>query len=223
MLPNGSTNITTGSNSTYIVGNTNGPITANINSIEIGIKSDGNGKDTINLSQTSTKWGNDVQARNMGNNGKGATSEEITTMSNYIKHDISLDLKDGVDTLNGTSGNDALFLQNFSSKGNEFWFQDAGSQSDGARLLGLNKINLKEGNDFLDLTSTKTSLSGESIEINAGLGNDIVWSSDGNEIIDLGDGDDQITFNGGSDTLVSGLGSDVILFQLIQVLLQYQI
>ena len=193
MLPNGSTNITTGSNSTYIVGNTNGPITANVNSIEIGIKSDGNGKDTINLSQTSTKWGNDVQARNMGNNGKGATSEEITTMSNYIKHDISLDLKDGVDTLNGTSGNDALFLQNFSSKGNEFWFQDAGSQSDGARLLGLNKINLKDGNDFLDLTSTKTSLSGESIEINAGLGNDIVWSSDGNEIIDLGDGDDQIT------------------------------
>ena len=89
-------------------------------------------------------------------------------MSNYIKHDISLDLKDGV-TLNGTSGNDALFLQNFSSKGNEFWFQDAGSQSDGARLLGLNKINLKDGNDFLDLTSTKTSLSGESIEINTGL------------------------------------------------------
>ena len=71
-------------------------------------------------------------------------------------------------------------------------------------------VNLKDGNDFLDLTSTKTSLSGESIEINAGLGNDIVWSSDGNEIIDLGDGDDQITFNGGSDTLVSGLGSDVI-------------
>ena len=42
LLPNGSTNITTGSNSTYIVGNTNGPITANVNSIEIGIKSDGN-------------------------------------------------------------------------------------------------------------------------------------------------------------------------------------
>ena len=55
MLPNGSTNITTGSNSTFIVGNTNGSITANFNSIEIGIKSDGNGKDTINLSQTSTK------------------------------------------------------------------------------------------------------------------------------------------------------------------------
>ena len=52
----------------------------------------------------------------------------------------------------------------------------------------LDLRNQKDGNDFLDLTSTKTSLSGESIEINTGLGNDIVWSSDGNETIDLGDG-----------------------------------
>ena len=56
-------------------------------------------------------------------------------MSNYVKHDVSLDLKEGVDTVNGTSGNDALFCKTSVPAAMDFGFQDAGGQSDGGSLI----------------------------------------------------------------------------------------
>ena len=67
-----------------------------VNSDQIGVKASGTANDTINLVQTTSKWGTDVQARNMGNAGK-ATSE-ITKMSDYLKHDISINTDKGIDT-----------------------------------------------------------------------------------------------------------------------------
>jgi len=62
----------------------------------------------------------------------------------------------------------------------------------------------------LDLTSTSTSLAGESILITAGTNDDILWLSDADENVNSGNGNDQITVNGGTDILGTGLGSDII-------------
>ena len=146
----------------------------------------------------------------MGNDGIGATGEKVVDMSIYLKHDLSLDLKDGVDTIKGTNGNDAIFLQNFGTTGDKLFFKDSGSLNENPRLSGINQINLSEGKNFLDLTSTTTSLLGESITITAGTNDDILWLSDANENVNSGNGNDQITVNGGTDILATSLGLDII-------------
>ena len=210
LLPDGASTVTSGSKSTFIVGKANAAITANVKSTQIGVKSSGTANDTINLKQATEKWTGEFQAINKGNNGTGATDAVISDMTSYLKHDLSLNLGQGTDTIQGTSGNDALFLQNFGSTGDALFFQDAGSTNGGARLLGIDTINLLEGNNFLDLTSTTVSLSGNTIQITAGTGNDILWLSDANENVSAGNGDDQITANGGTDTITTNLGADII-------------
>ncbi len=210
LLPTGTSTITSGNNSSFIVGKQNSAITVNVKSSEIGIKSNGTANDTINLKQETEKWTGEFQAINKGNNGKGATEAQVTDMTIYLKHDLSLNLGQGTDTIQGTSGNDALFLQNFGTNGDTLFYQDAGSVNGGARLLGIDTINLLEGNNFLDLTSTTVSLAGNSIQITAGTGDDILWLSDANENVSAGNGNDQITVNGGTDTLATNLGDDII-------------
>ncbi len=210
LLPAGGSTITSGIDSTFIVGKANSAMTVNINATQIGIKASGTANDTINLKQTSSKWTGDFQARNMGNNGKGATEAVVADMTIYLKHDLSLDLKQGSDTIQGTSGNDALFLQNFGTTGDTMFYQDAGSTAGNPRLSGINTINLLGGKNFLDLTSTTTSLAGDSILITSGTDDDILWLSDANENVNSGNGNDQITVNGGTDTLATSLGADII-------------
>ena len=125
--------ITSGNNSSFIVGKQNSAITVNVKSSEIGIKSNGTANDTINLKQETEKWTGEFQAINKGNNGKGATEAQVTDMTIYLKHDLSLNLGQGTDTIQGTSGNDALFLQNFGTNGDTLFYQDAGSVNGGAR------------------------------------------------------------------------------------------
>ncbi len=210
ILPDGPSTITSGPDTTYIVGKANYAITANMKSTELGVKASGSADDTINLKQTTTKWTGDFQAINKGNNGVGATEEKITDMTSFLKHDLSVNLDQGTDTIKGTSGNDALFLQNFGTTGDSLYFQEAGSNKAGSRLLGVDKVDLLEGNNFLDLTSTTQSLAGNNITITAGTGNDILWLSDANENVSTGNGNDQITVNGGTDTLTTNLGDDII-------------
>ena len=129
-------------------------------------------------------------------------------MTSFLKHDLSVNLDQGTDTIKGTSGNDALFLQNFGTTGDNLYFQETGSNKAGSRLLGVDK-DLLEGNNFLDLTSTTQSLAGNNITITTGTGNDILWLSDANENVSTGNGNDQITVNGGTDTLTP-IGEDII-------------
>ena len=78
-----------------------------------------------------------------------------------------------------------------------FIFQDAGGNSGNPRLSGITNINLLEGKNFLDLTSSTTSLAGQSLQITTGTNDDILWLSDANENVNSGNGNDQITVNGG--------------------------
>jgi Ca2+-binding RTX toxin-like protein len=135
-------------------------------------------------------------------------------MSKYLKHDLSLDLAGGTDTLVGTSGNDAIFLQNLVTTGDVNWLAEIGESIDsvfeGERLIGLNNIDLGNGDNLLDLSGNSTSLLGESLNITVGSGQDILWLSDGNENIATGEGNDEIIVNGGNDILITGNDSDKI-------------
>ena len=119
-----------------------------------------------------------------------------------------------VDTIVGTSGNDAIFLQNLVTTGDVNWLAEIGESIDsvfeGERLIGLNNIDLGNGDNLLDLSGNSASLSGESLNITVGSGQDILWLSDGNETITTGEGNDEIIVNGGNDTLITGNDSDKI-------------
>ncbi len=131
-------------------------------------------------------------------------------MSQYLKHDLTVDLSLGTDTIQGTSGNDALFLQNFATNGNTLYNEDTGRSSEFDRIIGVENIYLSEGDNFLDLTSTLSSLSGQDLLISSGSGNDILWLSDANETVNSGNGNDQIVLNGGNDIIETGFGADII-------------
>ena len=209
LLPADTSTINTGNYSTYIVGKENCALNTIVNASEIGIKASGYAHDTIQLNQTASNWAAEFAARHVGNNGVGATDEEIK-LSSYLKHDLSVDLALGTDKILGTNGNDALFLQNFGTTGNLLYQKDTNHSASEDRILGVEEINLQDGNNFLDLTSTTTSLATQNINITTGSGNDILWLSDANEIISSGDGNDQIIINGGIDSLTTGLGNDTV-------------
>ena len=99
-----------------------------VNTDQFGVKALGNNDDIITLAQVTSKWDNSVMARHTGNNGKGATNQEITNMSKY-KHDLSLDLADGSNKLVGTSGNDTIFLQNLVTTGDVNWLAEIGEST----------------------------------------------------------------------------------------------
>ena len=91
-LPSDLSVITTGDYSTCIIGKSDTEIQVTVNTDQFGVKALGNNDDIIiTLAQVTSKWDNSVMARHTGNNGKGATNKEITNMSKYLKHDLSLD------------------------------------------------------------------------------------------------------------------------------------
>ena len=214
-LPSGKSKITTGEYSTFIEGKTDQEIELIVNSSQIGLKSIGSADDLITLNNTTTNWGSDVKAKHTGNANKGATSKEISDLTKYLKHDLSIDTAQGNDKLVGTVGNDAIFLHNLVTKGDLGWLKDKTSSTnevfEGKRLLNLNQIDLKGGDNFLDLSGSDNSLKDESILINVGDGGDILWLSDANETVITGNGNDEIIVNGGNDTLITGNDSDKII------------
>ena len=160
-LPSDLSIITTGDYSTCVIGKSDTAIQMTVNTDQLGVKALGTNDDMITLAQVTSKWDNSVMAKHTGNNGKGATNKEITNMSKYLKHDLSLDLADGTNTLVGTSGNDAIFLQNLVTTGDVNWLAEMGESTNnvfqGERLIGLNNIDLGNGDNLLDLSGNNTS------------------------------------------------------------------
>jgi len=80
------------------------------------------------------------------------------------------------------------------------------------RLDEVEEIYTLAGNDLIDLTSYDYSLSGQSITVDGGVGNDILWGSDANEVLIGGEGNDKLFGGSGSNTLTGGLGADDFQF-----------
>jgi Ca2+-binding RTX toxin-like protein len=80
----------------------------------------------------------------------------------------------------------------------------------GNRLIGVNYIDLGDGDNLLDLSGQSNSLAEEAMVIKVGSGQDTLWLSDGHENVDTGAGNDNIIVNGGIDRITTGDDNDII-------------
>ncbi|MEM9082160.1 MAG: hypothetical protein AAGB34_01090 [Planctomycetota bacterium] len=114
----------------------------------------------------------------------------------------------GILEINGTSGNDIIFIQRAGSTsirisvgGNVYTFLRAD--------IDLIRADLYGGNDFFN-DSSKSFIPAE---VHAGGGNDTVFAGWGNDIIYGGNGNDQLRGSTGHDRLYGGDGVDTLLGQ----------
>lgn len=107
----------------------------------------------------------------------------------------------GTDTLNGTSGGDALIYDTTGSA----------RDSDPAHYLSVERFDMGRGNDVLDLTSSAGGASSYAVDarIFGGLGDDTLWGGKGADTI-LGDGNNTNP-GAGDDRLVGGAGADRLI------------
>ena len=106
-----------------------------------------------------------------------------------------------LDSFDGGPGEDTLW--GF-EESDDAIFLDRGN--DGPRLVSIEVIAVLGGNDLVDLTSERFAYG--DVEIYAGAGDDIVWSSEGDDYISAGDGADVVDAWGGNDILYGGSGPD---------------
>ncbi len=147
----------------------------------------GAGNDTLTWG-ADTWWGDDSYARNVGSAGVAGSGEGINIAWMYRSLD-TFDGGTGTDTLVGTSGDDAIVL-------------DDGQQ----RIQSIERIDAGVGNDVVDLTSTRFALG--DITVDGGTGSDVIWSSSGNDTLIGGSGNDVLDGGAGVDRMLGGTGHD---------------
>jgi len=128
-------------------------------------------------------------------------SKEKILINNKVKSFDTFDGKSGdADTINLTSDGDAIFLDDFISEN---------ATSNGVRLFAIEIINGLDGDDIIDLSSSKFSYG--DITLNGNVGDDILWGNDGNDTINGDVGNDNLNGGYGNDILRGGEGNDRIL------------
>ena len=147
----------------------------------------GDGNDTLKFG-ADARWSGGDYAQNLGSPGQTGSGQSL----HLVQMNRSLDTFDGgsgTDTLVGTSGDDAIILD------------------DGIlRLRNIEVIDAGSGDDLVDLTSSQYAMG--DVTIYAGDGDDIVWSSSGNDILYGGNGNDVLDGGAGADRMVGGTGTD---------------
>ena len=145
------------------------------------------GNDTLKFS-VDTWWSGGDYAQNAGSPGQPGNGQSV----HLVQMNRSLDTFDGgtgTDTLLGTSGADAIVL-------------DDGSQ----RIKNIEIIDAGAGDDVVDLTSSRYALG--DISVYGGDGNDVIWSSSGNDLLYGGNGNDVLDGGAGADRMAGGTGND---------------
>ncbi|WP_316977296.1 tandem-95 repeat protein [Shumkonia mesophila] len=156
----------------------------------------GAGDDTLHYSLDGS-WTSLYQAKNVGSPDEAGTNETVNLAGMNRSSDVFIG-GEGVDTLELTDGNDALFLDDSFSA----------SPTDGPRISGIETINAGAGNDVVDLTSEQYAVG--DVTIDGGAGNDVLWSGGGNDTLLGGEGNDKLYGGAGSDALDGGTGSDTL-------------
>ena len=186
------------------------------------------GNDTINLVGNNYFYdpGQELFAHNVGSINEVGTDvrislQNLTYSSNqFLKLETVIDGGSGLDTINlnaPLTTQVAFFLDDaysgFHSSLSLNTDANTGTQST-QRILNVETINGREGNDIIDLTSANYSLAGQVITINAGGGDDVIWGSAANENINGGYSNDIIFGGSGDDTLTGGPGPDIFEFTI---------
>lgn len=149
----------------------------------------GAGDDTL-LVSWDTNWYQGATAVNVGSQ----TSAGCGMHANAQGLVRSLDTYEGgtgTDTLLGTSRGDGIAL-------------DDGVQ----RLKNIEVINVGDGDDIVDLTSTRYTYG--DVLIKGGAGDDVLWANAGRDVLQGGIGSDVLDGAGGSNLLDGGDGADRI-------------
>ncbi|MGB4115460.1 MAG: VCBS domain-containing protein [Polaromonas sp.] len=148
------------------------------------------GNDVLKFSKDG-RWSGGDYAYDYGNPGQPGSGERI----HLVQMNRSLDTIDGgtgTDTLLGTSGDDAIIL-------------DEGGQ----RIKNIEVIDAGAGDDVVDLTSDLYALG--NVTLYGGEGDDVLWASSGDDAVYGGNGDDELRGSVGNDLLDGGSGEDLII------------
>ena len=160
-------------------------------------------------------FNNGFVAKNTSSPNQIATNEKVNLVS-FLKIEDVIDGGAGADTIKLDDGNLALFLHDgFSGfHSSVSLVTDSQGLSSTQRLSNIEIITGSDGNNIIDLTSPDYSLAEQSIEVDGGSGEDIIWGSDANETIQGGVGDDVIFGGAGTNILTGGLGADEFQFTM---------
>jgi Ca2+-binding RTX toxin-like protein len=170
------------------------------------------GDDTISLSGT-TYHTAQYSAYNVSSVTQTGTDQRIN-LAGKVKIEAVIDGGADVDTINLSDQGDAFFLHDaYSGFHHSLALSEdyVGNEST-QRFINVQNINGLDGNDIIDLTSPDYSLAGETIRIDGGEGNDVIWGSDADETINGGIGNDTIFGGIGTDLLIGGAGADTFQF-----------
>jgi Ca2+-binding RTX toxin-like protein len=167
----------------------------------------GAGDDTLYFHQDDT-WGRSGSTRrNAGSPGYSGSGETVSIRGMRQSQDV-FNGGDGIDTLVGTGGADAILLDDTVSP----------DRQSGPRLSSIEIINAGGGDDVVDLTSRRYSYG--DVTVDGGSGNDVIWSSKGNDTLLGGSGDDRTDGGAGKDYLYGGSGNDTLYGGWMEDILQ---
>ena len=177
----------------------------------------GTGDDKIYLPSTGVFWGADMFAFNAGSVSQDGAGQ-IVNIAGLQRNSSTFHGGAGSDTLHLSDQSDALFLDDQLSQTHSSLSSRAsvGALFNTPRLTSIESIQAGMGDDIVDLTSRRFSLSNDSIIIDGGQGSDTIWGSDANETIYGGDGNDYLFGGAGSNLLSGGNGADTFQFLILE-------
>jgi Ca2+-binding RTX toxin-like protein len=157
----------------------------------------GKGDDILIYSDDRQWTGRYLIAYNAGSPGHWGSHSRKRLQGKLNSHDY-FDGGDGIDTLQGTSGSDTLFLDDDFSPS---------PMSQGPRLAGIERFDMGPGDDIVDLTSRRYDYNGN-VQMDGGSGNDTLWGGSGDDRLNGDSGNDELFGGWGNDRLTGGLGDD---------------
>jgi Ca2+-binding RTX toxin-like protein len=155
------------------------------------------GDDTLRMSRDDW-WTGGARRTHNGSPGVAGTGERVSIEGLRQSNDI-FDGGSGYDTLQGSSGSDAILLDDTSSP----------AAQSGPRIRNIERIEARSGDDVVDLTSGRYAYG--AVTIDGGDGNDTIWSSSGDDVLLGGSGNDRINGGSGRDYLSGGSGRDTLV------------
>jgi hypothetical protein len=159
----------------------------------------GAGDDTLQLSVDGL-FGGSATTSNIGSPGHGGGGGAFALVGRHQSRDL-FDGGDGIDTLLGTAGSDAVILEDLISP-------PVGVPTM-PRLTSIERIATGAGDDVVDLTSQRFAYG--DVVVDGGTGNDVLWSSSGNDYLKGGLGNDIADGGWGNDVIDGGAGDDTLI------------
>lgn len=168
--------------------------------------------DEIILSSSKT-YASNIVAHNISADWQIGTNARVS-VSGKTQFETVVNGGEGYDVVTLTDKSDAYFLHdNHSAFNTDIILSEDFRGRDGFNRISLiEEIASGDGNDVIDLTSPDYSLAGQTLLVNAGDGQDVVWGSDADETL-IGGADNDVMFGGaGINELFGGSGADEFQF-----------